>query len=43
MALNSLVKQLPFLRRYTRALVGSQSAGDLLVQNTLQALSLIHI
>ncbi|MEP9354075.1 response regulator [Xanthobacter sp. KR7-65] len=38
MASNSLVKQLPFLRRYTRALVGSQSAGDLLVQNTLQAI-----
>lgn len=38
MATNSLVKQLPFLRRYTRALVGSQSAGDLLVQNTLQAI-----
>ncbi|MFG1379545.1 response regulator [Xanthobacter autotrophicus] len=38
MASNSLVKQLPFLRRYTRALVGSQAAGDLLVQNTLQAI-----
>lgn len=38
MAPNSLVKQLPFLRRYTRALVGSQAAGDLLVQNTLKAI-----
>ncbi|MFS8036365.1 response regulator [Xanthobacter sp. AM11] len=38
MAPNALVKQLPFLRRYTRALVGSQSAGDLLVQDTLRAI-----
>jgi len=32
-----LIKQLPFLRRYTRALLGSQKAGDGLVQETLQA------
>lgn len=38
MAQSSLVRQLPFLRRYARALVGSQAAGDLLVQNTLQAI-----
>ncbi|QRG08267.1 response regulator [Xanthobacter dioxanivorans] len=38
MAPNALVKQLPYLRRYTRALVGSQAKGDLLVQNTLQAI-----
>lgn len=38
MASNPLVRQLPFLRRYTRALMGSQSAGDLLVQQTLQAI-----
>ncbi len=38
MASNPLIKQLPFLRRYTRALMGSQAAGDLLVQNTLQAI-----
>ncbi|MEP9350031.1 response regulator [Xanthobacter sp. KR7-225] len=34
----SIVKQLPFLRRYARALSGSQKAGDLLVQETLQAI-----
>lgn len=33
-----LVKQLPFLRRYARALTGSQKAGDLMVQDTLQAI-----
>lgn len=38
MSPNALVKQLPYLRRYTRALVGSQANGDLLVQNTLQAI-----
>lgn len=38
MAPNSLVRQLPFLRRYARALVGSQSAGDQLVQDTLQSI-----
>lgn len=34
----SIVKQLPFLRRYARALSGTQRAGDLLVQETLQAI-----
>lgn len=34
----TVVKQLPFLRRYARALVGAQSAGDRLVQDTLEAL-----
>jgi len=33
-----LIKQLPFLRRYTRALLGSQKAGDGLVQETLQSI-----
>ncbi len=33
-----LVKQLPFLRRYARALTGAQDTGDLLVRDTLQAL-----
>ncbi|MGU3496842.1 response regulator [Xanthobacteraceae bacterium A53D] len=32
-----LIKQLPFLRRYARALLGSQKAGDILVRDTLQA------
>ncbi|WP_029003986.1 response regulator [Azorhizobium doebereinerae] len=32
-----LIKQLPFLRRYARALLGSQKAGDGLVRDTLQA------
>lgn len=32
-----LIKQLPFLRRYTRALLGSQQAGDDLVRQTLQS------
>jgi len=34
----TVVKQLPFLRRYARALVGAQAAGDLLVKETLEAL-----
>lgn len=33
-----LLKQLPLLRRYTRALLGSQSAGDALVQETLKSI-----
>ncbi|OYX89446.1 MAG: hypothetical protein B7Y84_05110 [Azorhizobium sp. 32-67-21] len=33
-----LLKQLPLLRRYTRALLGSQSAGDALVQETLRSI-----
>jgi len=33
-----LVKQLPFLRRYARALTGAQETGDLLVRDTLQAI-----
>ncbi len=32
-----IVKQLPYLRRYARALLGSQEAGDLRVKQTLQA------
>ncbi|BAF86357.1 MULTISPECIES: response regulator [Azorhizobium] len=32
-----LIKQLPLLRRYARALLGSQEAGDRLVRDTLQA------
>ncbi|GGF64964.1 response regulator [Azorhizobium oxalatiphilum] len=32
-----LIKQLPYLRRYARALLGSQKAGDALVRDTLQA------
>ncbi len=32
-----LIKQLPFLRRFARALLGSQAAGDALVRDTLQA------
>ncbi|OYX81765.1 MAG: response regulator, partial [Azorhizobium sp. 35-67-5] len=32
-----LIKQLPFLRRYARALLGSQKAGDAIVRDTLQA------
>lgn len=35
---SSIVKQLPALRRYARALVGSQLAGDGAVRDTLQAL-----
>ncbi|MFG1462390.1 response regulator [Xanthobacter sp. DSM 24535] len=31
-----LIKQLPYLRRYARALLGSQQAGDGIVQATLQ-------
>ena len=38
MAQTSVVKQLPFLRRYARALAGGQAEGDRLVQETLQAL-----
>lgn len=34
---SSIVKQLPALRRYARALLGSQPAGDDLVKETLQA------
>lgn len=34
----SIVKQLPALRRYARALLGSQPAGDGVVRDTLQAL-----
>ncbi len=33
----SIVKQLPALRRYARALLGSQQAGDDLVKETLEA------
>lgn len=33
-----LMKQLPLLRRFARALLGSQKAGDALVQETLQAI-----
>ncbi|WP_132032212.1 response regulator [Aquabacter spiritensis] len=33
-----LLKQLPLLRRYARALLGGQKAGDQLVQETLQAI-----
>lgn len=32
-----LIRQLPLLRRYARALLGSQQAGDALVQRTLQS------
>ncbi|MDQ0503460.1 response regulator [Xanthobacter agilis] len=38
MAHASIVKQLPALRRYARALLGSQPAGDGAVRETLQAL-----
>ncbi len=38
MAQQQLLKQLPLLRRYTRALLGSQKAGDTLVQETLQSI-----
>ncbi|WP_454918280.1 response regulator [Xanthobacter sediminis] len=38
MAQASIVKQLPALRRYARALLGSQPAGDGVVQEALQAL-----
>ncbi|MEP9367420.1 response regulator [Xanthobacter sp. VNH20] len=33
-----LIKQLPYLRRYARALLGSQKAGDGIVQATLQGI-----
>ncbi|WP_127090787.1 response regulator [Aquabacter cavernae] len=33
-----LIKQLPLLRRFARALLGSQKAGDGLVQDTLKAI-----
>lgn len=33
-----LVPHLPFLRRYSRALTGSQTAGDMLVRATLEAI-----
>ncbi|MEW6255348.1 MAG: response regulator [Pseudomonadota bacterium] len=33
-----LIKQLPFLRRFARALLGSQKAGDAMVQETLKAI-----
>ncbi len=35
---SSIMKQLPALRRYARALLGSQQAGDGAVRDTLQAL-----
>lgn len=33
-----IIHQLPYLRRYARALVGSQASGDVLVQDTLKAI-----
>ncbi|MFG1402618.1 response regulator [Xanthobacter sediminis] len=38
MSPSSIVKQIPSLRRYARALLGSQAAGDAAVQDTLSAL-----
>lgn len=38
MSPSSIVKQIPSLRRYARALLGSQAAGDAAVQGTLSAL-----
>ncbi|MGE4373349.1 MAG: response regulator [Xanthobacter sp.] len=35
---SSLVKQLPALRRYARALLGAQQAGDAAVRDTLEAM-----
>ncbi|MGQ3676413.1 response regulator [Xanthobacter sp. TB0139] len=35
---SSLVKQLPALRRYARALLGAQQAGDVAVRETLEAM-----
>lgn len=37
MSQQQLIKQLPLLRRYARALLGSQQAGDCLVRLTLQS------